>query len=149
MTGRAVGSSRLGHHYPLDLDSVRTGRSAETIAEAMVDNLRYVQAKLPERATLNDWYMALAFAVRDRMLDGYIATLERFASAGPRTKAVAYLCAEFLTGPHLANALINLGLWNAARKAVEITGNNLFTLLDQEEEPGLGSGGLGRLAACY
>ena len=62
---------------------------------------------------------------------------------------MAYLSAEFLTGPHLGNSLINLGIWQAAEQAVARVGQNLSDLLEQEEEPGLGNGGLGRLAACY
>jgi len=62
---------------------------------------------------------------------------------------VAYLSAEFLTGPHLGNSLINLGIWDATREAISKVGQNLSELIEQEEEPGLGNGGLGRLAACY
>ena len=68
---------------------------------------------------------------------------------GAATKVVAYLSAEFLTGPHLGNGLINLGLWEAAQQALVQLGQDLSDLLEQEEEPGLGNGGLGRLAACY
>ena len=64
-------------------------------------------------------------------------------------KVVAYLSAEFLTGPHLGNSLIALGIWDAAQQALSEVGQDLTDLLDQEEEPGLGNGGLGRLAACY
>jgi glycogen phosphorylase len=122
--------------------------SAEEIASALIDNLRYRQAKHAEHATLNDWYMALAYTIRDRLLDRYIVTVGEIASTTP-TKVVAYLSAEFLTGPHLGNALINLGLWDAAYEGVARVGQDLGALLEQEEEPGLGNGGLGRLAACY
>ena len=64
-------------------------------------------------------------------------------------KVVAYLSAEFLTGPHLGNSLINLGIWEAVEQALSQLGQDLTSLLEQEEEPGLGNGGLGRLAACY
>jgi starch phosphorylase len=128
---------------------VRTGLDPDAIAEALVDNLHYLQAKLPQHATLNDWYMALAYTVRDRILDRYIQTLDAMTRAGTRVKVVAYLSAEFLTGPHLGNALVNLGIGDAAREAVSRAGQDLQALLDQEEEPGLGNGGLGRLAACY
>ena len=118
------------------------------IADALLDNLGYLQAKAPQHATRNDWYMALAYTVRDCMLANYIKTVESI-SAPTRTRVVAYLSAEFLTGPHLGNSLVNLGLWDAARDAVASVGQDLATLLDHEEEPGLGNGGLGRLAACY
>jgi starch phosphorylase len=127
--------------------NVRTGTAPEAIAEALIDNLRYVQAKRPEHATRNDWYMALAYTVRDRMLERYSATVDRIAKS--TAKVVAYLSAEFLTGPHLGNSLINLGLRDAAEAALAKAGIDLATLLEQEEEPGLGNGGLGRLAACY
>jgi starch phosphorylase len=130
-------------------EKVRTGLSAGAIAEALVDNLYYLQAKLPLIATRNDWYMALAYTVRDRMLDRYVKTVEAITGANASVKAVAYLSAEFLTGPHLGNSLINLGIWQATEQAVAKVGQNLFDLLEQEEEPGLGNGGLGRLAACY
>src|SRR6185369_9532360 len=64
-------------------------------------------------------------------------------------KTVAYLSAEFLTGPHLGNHLVNLGLWAAAEQALTLLGQEFGPVLDQEGEPGLGNGGLGRLAACY
>jgi starch phosphorylase len=128
---------------------IRTGLGADAIAEALIDNLHYLQAKLPQHATRNDWYMALAYTVRDRMLDRYIDTVEAITNANTPVKAVAYLSAEFLTGPHLGNSLINLGIWQAAQEAVSKVGQNLLDLLEQEEEPGLGNGGLGRLAACY
>ncbi len=133
---------------PIERLNVRTGLGPEAIGQALVDNLHCLQAKLPRHATPNDWYMALAYTVRDRMLDRYIRTID-VISGDSRIKAVAYLSAEFLTGPHLGNSLINLGIWRAAESAVAGAGLNLQTLLDQEEEPGLGNGGLGRLAACY
>jgi glycogen phosphorylase len=139
---KATAKKRNGH------ESIRTGLGADAIAEALLDNLHYLQAKLPEHATRNDWYMALAYTVRDRMLDRYVQTLERVVDA-KTAKAVAYLSAEFLTGPHLGNSLINLGIWQAAAEAVSRVGQSLSDLVEQEEEPGLGNGGLGRLAACY
>jgi starch phosphorylase len=129
-------------------EKVRTGLGPDAIAEALLDNLYFMQAKVPLTATRNDWYMALAYTVRDRMLERYIQTIERIVHAKD-VKAVAYLSAEFLTGPHLGNSLINLGIWEATEKAVAKVGQNLTNLLAQEEEPGLGNGGLGRLAACY
>jgi starch phosphorylase len=138
--------SRSGN--PASREHVRTGLGADAIAEALIDNLHYVQAKLPKHASRNDWYMALAYTVRDRMLDRYITTVDAITAANT-SKVVAYLSAEFLTGPHLGNGLVNLGLWQAAQDAVSKVGYDLSMLLDQEEEPGLGNGGLGRLAACY
>jgi len=130
-------------------ESIRTGRGADAMAQALIDNLRFLQAKLPQHATRRDWYMALAYTVRDRMLDQYMATVNAITSRDTGTKVVAYLSAEFLVGPHLGNGLINLGMWEAAAEAVSRVGQDLSALLEEEEEPGLGNGGLGRLAACY
>lgn len=130
-------------------EKIRTGRTTGAIAEALLDNLHYLQAKLPRIATRNDWYMALAYTVRDRMLDRYIRSLQAVTRSNKPVKVVAYLSAEFLMGPHLGNSLINLGIWDATQEAVSKVGQDLFDLLQQEEEPGLGNGGLGRLAACY
>jgi glycogen phosphorylase len=142
-TIEATSERRRGH------EEIRTGLGADAIAAALIDNLHYLQAKLPVNATRNDWYMALAYTVRDRMLHRYIQTVEAITGANTSAKVVAYLSAEFLMGPHLGNSLINLGIWQATQEAVSSVGQNLFDLLEQEEEPGLGNGGLGRLAACY
>ena len=128
---------------------IRTGLGADAIATALIENLHCLQGKLPRHATRNDWYMALAYTVRDRMMERYVATVGSIAGANTDAKAVAYLSAEFLTGPHLGNGLINLGIWQAVEEALSRVGQDLSTLLEQEEEPGLGTGGLGRLAACY
>jgi starch phosphorylase len=129
--------------------SIRTGLEADAIAAALIDNLHCLQGKLPQHATRNDWYMALAYTVRDRMMHRYIGTVESISQTNTEAKAVAYLSAEFLTGPHLGNGLINLEIWGAVEQALSKLGQNLSSVLDQEEEPGLGNGGLGRLAACY
>jgi glycogen phosphorylase len=129
--------------------NIRTGLEADAIATALIDNLHCLQAKLPPHATRNDWYMALAYTVRDRMMQRYIGTVGSISQTNTDAKVVAYLSAEFLTGPHLGNGLINLGIWHAVEEALSRVGQNLSSLLEQEEEPGLGNGGLGRLAACY
>src|SRR5215204_6746711 len=127
----------------------RTASSAKDFTRRLLDNLHHQQAKLPAHATRNDWYMALAHTVRERVLDRYIATLDAIAGGTVSAKAVAYLSAEFLVGPHLGNSLVNLGLQETAEQAVASVGQDLATLIQQEEEHGLGNGGLGRLAACY
>ena len=129
-------------------ETARTATDPAAIAESLLENLYYVQAKSPRHATRNDWYMALAYTVRDRVLNKYVATIEAITDASA-TKVVAYLSAEFLPGPHLGNCLVSLGLSDAVERAVSSVGQDLGALLAQEEEPGLGNGGLGRLAACY
>jgi glycogen phosphorylase len=148
MKAETINQSEARSMAPARHEKIRTGLGADAIAEDLIDNLYFLQAKLPLHATRNDWYMALAYTVRDRMLDRYIQTIEAIVNT-KTVKAVAYLSAEFLTGPHLGNSLINLGIWEATEEAVSKVGQNLTDLLEQEEEPGLGNGGLGRLAACY
>jgi starch phosphorylase len=128
-------------------DSVRTGLDAAALERAIVDHLAYVRGRFPEVAGPHDWYAALAHAVRDRLMHRWVRTMQTYTQRD--LKVVAYLSAEFLTGPHLGNALVNLGIEDAARGAVTALGLDLDDLLEQEEEPGLGNGGLGRLAACY
>ncbi|MEO1146724.1 MAG: glycogen/starch/alpha-glucan phosphorylase [Cyanobacteria bacterium J06638_22] len=125
----------------------RTGLGIETLKRAFFDNLYYVQGKLPNRASTVDYYMALAYTVRDRLLQRWLATGE--ALTQPDVRIVGYLSAEFLMGPHLGNNLINLDIYAPVKQAIEESGVNLQELIDIEEEPGLGNGGLGRLAACY
>lgn len=131
----------------IQIEDDRTGLSVETLRRALADNLFYLQGKFPGTATLNDYYMALAYTVRDRLLRRWLNTTETYFKQD--VKVVCYLSAEFLVGPHLGNALINLGIYDQVQQAVEQSGLNLKELLAQEEEPGLGNGGLGRLAACY
>ena len=85
--------------------------------------------------------------VRDRLLHRWISTAATYTRQGSRT--VAYLSAEFLMGPHLGNNLVNMGIFDSTHDAMKELGLDLEEMLAQEEEPGLGNGGLGRLAACY
>lgn len=128
-------------------EDVRTGLRPETIARAFRENLCMLQARFPEVTTVNDQYMALAYTVRDRLLHRWVNTARTYLERQSRT--VCYLSAEFLLGPQLGNNLVNLGIYEAVRQAMESLGVNLDQLLEQEEEPGLGNGGLGRLAACF
>ncbi len=127
-------------------EEYRTSLHKDALQRAFLDNLLYIQGKFPAVATLKDFYLALAFAVRDRMLQRWISTAAAYTTRGSRT--VAYLSAEFLMGPHLGNNLLNLGIQHEVRSAITELGLNLEEILAQEEEPGLGNGGLGRLAAC-
>ena len=129
------------------VEDIRTGTSPASLKQAVLDNLYYVQGRTPQFATRNDWYMAVAYSVRDRMLDRFITALQGLSN--PEVKFASYLSAEFLMGPHLGNNLLNLGITDQMREAVKELGLELDDLLEQEEEPGLGNGGLGRLAACY
>jgi glycogen phosphorylase len=125
----------------------RTALTVEALARSFLDNLLFVQGRSLERATVNDLYMALAHTVRDRLVERWISTVTNYQAQDVRV--VCYLSAEFLTGPHLANNLINLGIYDEAEQAMRQLGLDLDTLVEQEEEPGLGNGGLGRLASCF
>jgi starch phosphorylase len=125
----------------------RTGRSREALIQAFTDNLFYVAGRHFDKATPLDHYTALAYTVRDRLLDRFITSGQNFKRQRART--VAYLSAEFLLGPHLGNNLQNLGLTEYVRDALRQLGLDLDAILETEPEPGLGNGGLGRLAACY
>src|SRR5262245_3042614 len=130
-----------------EVEPTRTGLSADALQHAIVDNLEYVLARYPEIATPHDWYMALAYSVRDRMLSRWVKTVETYIASD--VKVACYLSAEFLIGPQLGNNLSNLGIEANARSAMRALGQDLDALVALEEEPGLGSGGLGRLAACF
>ena len=106
------------------------------------DRLYYTLGKRPDNASKHDFYMALCYAVRDQMMSYYLSETK------PQ-KEVAYLSAEFLIGPQLGNNLLNLGILEEAKDALAEYGYSLNEILEVAEEPGLGNGGLGRLAACY
>ncbi len=125
----------------------RTALGKEALKNSFLDDLFYMQGKFPALATKHDYYMALAYAVRDRMLQRWISSKATYTHDASRT--VVYLSAEFLMGPHLGNNLINLGIYDNVRQSMTELGLDFEELLRQEEEPGLGNGGLGRLAACF
>jgi starch phosphorylase len=125
----------------------KTAMTVDALAQSFLDNLFFVQGRSMERATVNDLYMALAHTVRDRLVERWIQTVKNYQAQDVRV--VCYLSAEFLTGPHLANNLINLGIYDETEEAMRRLGLDLNVLIEQEEEPGLGNGGLGRLASCF
>ncbi len=126
---------------------VRTGMQPADLKQAVTDHLRYSVGRLEAIATPHHYYRALALAVRDRMQHRWMSTTQTYFDL--RRKVAAYLSAEFLLGPHLGNNLVNLGIEDSARTALAELGQDLDVILACEEEPGLGNGGLGRLAACY
>src|SRR6516165_4184244 len=126
---------------------VRTGTSVADLRQSFLDNLLCSLGRVPMAATANDIYTALALTVRDRVHKQGVRTLE--ARIEQEARVVSYLSAEFLPGPHLANNLLNLGIVEAAREALSEFGLDLDQVIEQEEEPGLGNGGLGRLASCF
>ncbi|MCX5930525.1 MAG: glycogen/starch/alpha-glucan phosphorylase [Cyanobacteria bacterium] len=129
-------------------DPDRSGLTADGVFDGMTEHLFYTLGKLAPTASHHDLYVALSYAVRDRLMTRYLAGIEAI-SATP-TRVVAYLSAEFLIGPQLGNNLLMLGIQDEAAEALRRFGiDSLDEILGVEEEPGLGNGGLGRLAACY
>ncbi len=131
----------------IQVEDDRTGMTVETLRRAFADNLYYVQGKNEFLATPHDYYMALAYTIRDRLLHRWINTTTAYIDKD--AKSVYYLSAEFLMGRQLENNLLNLGLYERVRQAIQESGLNLNDLIMLEAEPGLGNGGLGRLAACF
>ena len=99
---RQEGASSPGSEY----EPTRTGLSPDTLGRALRDNLYYTQGRIPDVATRHEWYAALAYTVRDRLLQRWIKTVQTLMQQDIRV--VSYLSAEFLMGPHLGNALVNL-----------------------------------------
>ncbi|WP_044513042.1 glycogen/starch/alpha-glucan phosphorylase [Mycobacterium simiae] len=120
---------------------------AAALQRAIADHLRYSIGRPAAALRPEHYYRALALAVRDRMQDRRVASTQTSLDLG--RKVTCYLSAEFLMGPQLGNNLLNLGMERAARAALAAMGQNYEEVLACEEEPGLGNGGLGRLAACY
>src|SRR5689334_9886892 len=133
MSDKPLKSTELPSRHGL-----RTGLSVEDIKQSFLDNLLCSMGRVPAAATRNDLYTALALTVRDRVLQHSVQTIETYGQR--KARMVAYLSAEFLPGPHLANHLLSLGITEQARQALDELGYDLGELLEQEEEPGLGNG---------
>ena len=128
-------------------EATRSGLAARTLQRAVLDNLLCLQGRFPRIASPYDWYMALAYSVRDRLLERWQCTVRAYQQR--EVKIAVYLSAEYLIGPQLGNNLVNLDIEASTREAMAALDQDLDALLALEPEPGLGSGGLGRLAACY
>jgi starch phosphorylase len=125
----------------------RTGMTAEALRHAISDHLMYSIARPAAVLTPEHYYRALSLAVRDRMQQRWMATTQDWLDLS--NKVTCYFSAEFLMGPQLGNNLLNLKIEDEAREALAALGQDLDEIIDCEAEPGLGNGGLGRLAACY
>ncbi len=128
-------------------ENIRSGLGVAEIQQAFRDNLCNGMCRMQSTATKHDVYAALALTVRDRLFARTVESLQNYGGADARR--VAYLSAEYLPGPHLANNLLNLGITETTRAAMSGLGYDLDEIIAQEDEPGLGNGGLGRLASCY
>ncbi|WP_144871774.1 glycogen/starch/alpha-glucan phosphorylase [Hyella patelloides] len=131
----------------IKIEDDRTGMSLETLKRAFQDNLFYLQGKDSSNATLRDYYYALAYTVRDRLLHRFIKTSRTYQEQD--VKVVSYLSAEFLMGRHLANNLLSLEMYDKMSQVVKDFDVDIEDLIEEEPDPGLGNGGLGRLAACF
>ena len=131
----------------IDHEHSRTALSSDALRRGIEDHLRYSLGRPDALLEQQHYYHALALAVRDRMQDRWVKTTETYLRES--SKVACYLSAEFLLGPHLGNNLLNLDVEDEARAALAALGQDLDEVLACEQEPGLGNGGLGRLAACY
>lgn len=120
--------------------------TAERFERDLLRNLAHQRGTTRESASAQDIYQALAFTVRDRLVDRFMSTAARHYEANPRF--VYYLSAEYMLGRQLPQNLVYAGLLDDARAALEKLGADAETLENLDVEPGLGNGGLGRLAAC-
>jgi glycogen phosphorylase len=117
------------------------------IIKSFLEHLEFTMGKDKYTATHFDFYNALAYTVRDRMIERWLDTQQAYYNEDP--KRVYYVSMEFLMGRALENSLINLGMLGAFREAIESLGYGFEKLIDEEQDAGLGNGGLGRLAACF
>jgi starch phosphorylase len=125
----------------------KKGMDAASIQDSFASHLRYSLSKDQYTATDRDMYTALALTVRDRMIERWIRTQQKYHEHDVRR--VYYLSAEYLMGRMLTNNLLNLGIYQETEKALAELGIDLQELAEMEPDMGLGNGGLGRLAACF
>ena len=125
----------------------RVAMDPATFKRTVLDHLLYTCARELTAATPRDLYLALAHTVRDRLVHRWLATQRTYEEKD--VKRAYYLSSEFLTGRSLGLCLLNLGLYEAAEGLAADRGTDLDAVLNQEGDPGLGNGGLGRLAACF
>jgi starch phosphorylase len=125
----------------------RAGRTAEEIAVSFRNHMTHSVGMPLELSSLIDKYHALSATVRDRLMDQWLETIETYRQEDVRV--LGYLSAEYLLGPHLENDLLNLNLTQPTEQALRSLGLDLNSIAAEEPEPGLGNGGLGRLAACF
>ncbi|MCI9583646.1 glycogen/starch/alpha-glucan phosphorylase [Clostridiaceae bacterium] len=123
------------------------GFSKEAIKQSIIDNVKSQFRRTIDEATPQQVYQAAAYAVKDVVIDRWIATQKTYDESN--VKKVYYLSMEFLMGRALGNNMINLGVWKEFKEALDDLGFDLNAIEDEEPDPALGNGGLGRLAACF
>jgi len=125
----------------------RPSLDVEDVKKAIVYKLIFLIGRSPKEASQRDWLNATLYAVRDLVTEGWITTARQ--SRAEETRRVYYLSMEFLIGRTLSNAMIAEGVYDVAEKALAELNVNLEEIIEKEVDPGLGNGGLGRLAACF
>lgn len=123
------------------------GNSADDLKVSILNHLRFSLARDTQTATSRDWWLAVSYAVKDRILDKFMETQARHHKNDCRR--VYYLSLEYLMGRLLENNLVSLNIYDETRDALDALGLNFEEILDEEVDMGLGNGGLGRLAACF
>ncbi len=131
----------------VQVEDDRTGLHPTTLRRAFVDHVVFSRGRRLANSTALDRYIALALSIRDRLVQRWEATERAYDEQG--AKRVYYLSAEFLLGRGLLSNLQALDLTHEYRTVLSNLGIDLDELIEQEPEPGLGNGGLGRLAACF
>ena len=121
--------------------------SKEEFKKSIIENVKNQYRRTIDEATPQQVFQAVSYAIKDVIIDDWIATQKQFDETG--AKKVYYLSMEFLMGRALGNNIINLGAKKAVKEALEELGFDLNAIEDQEPDPALGNGGLGRLAACF
>ena len=121
--------------------------SKEEFKKSVIENVKNQYRRTIDEATPQQIFQAVSYAIKDVIIDDWIATQKQFDETG--AKKVYYLSMEFLMGRALGNNIINLGAKKAVKEALEELGFDLNAIEDQEPDPALGNGGLGRLAACF
>ena len=117
------------------------------IKKTVLNHLLIFQGRDPERAGVADLYRAMAYTMRDFLVEKWISTQKSYYAK--KQKRVYYLSLEFLIGRSLGNSLINMGFYDKAAKVMAELGYDLDEIREEEEDAALGNGGLGRLAACF
>ena len=123
------------------------GMSKEQIQASLFSHLIYSNSKYPLTATTRDWFQAMAHAVRDRLVDRWIETMQSYYEQD--AKRIYYLSMEFLVGRTLSNAMLNLEIDAQSKAALSDLGQQFEAIAEAEFDAALGNGGLGRLAACF
>ena len=129
------------------LDNTSDNAPSTTLKDEIRRHIRLTMGRDPNKPNRHACFMGLAHSVRDRLMDRWIRTQR--SQYDTLAKRVYYLSLEFLPGRFLMNYLISLKMVDEARRTVEEMGFALDDLEEEEWDPGLGNGGLGRLASCY